>query len=540
MLTDSVATSANTSAATPADSPHVADHAPAPRRAHNYLAGVLTGYAVVGLAVSVNLWLTPFTLRFLDRDEYALFIFSNDLLTWLVLLDLGMTMGLRSQAAQLTGRPDRLMMNRLASTTFFTQLFLALLMLLAGCAVAAFAPRLFHVRIDLQGQASQVLLLLALGMGVNFATQSFSSLLFAHQQIHYDNLIRIAQLVARTIITVLLLLNGWKVLSLAVASLFSVSLFSLLSVARAYLVVPGLKISRRLASRASLWSDLKELHLWYAASNTAGAVIQSTDRIIAARMVSLASVTTLALTGRAYELALLLLTPLTAAAQPAVGQLLGEGKREAAFDAYKQLSLLSTGAGAVAALSLWSGNAAFVTRWVGAENYGSATLDALMMLNLMLFSWVMPHRMALVVGLRARPQSLTRVAEGLLNLCLSILLALRYGLVGIAAATALASALTSCWQLPRLAANYFGRDAREVLRETAAPLVLPLLMLTALATCMRFFVAARGGYGSALFAVVAVWACGFILLWRFTFDAKMRARALGILRAWSNLGERAR
>lgn len=523
-----------------ADTPHIANGAPGRRRTYNYVAGVLSGYAVTSLAVAVNLLLTPFTLRFLDRDEYALFIFSNDLLTWLVLLDLGMTMGLRSQAAQLTGRPDRETMNCLASTTFFTQLVLALLMFMAGGALAAFAPRVFHIRVDLQGQAALVLLLIALGIGVNFATQTFSSLLFAHQQLHYDNLVRLAQLVTRTVVTVALLLIGWKVLSLAVASLISVSLFSLLSVMRAYLTVPGLSINSRLASRARLWSDLKELHIWYAAGNTAGAVIQSIDRIIAVRLISLASVTTLALTGRAYELALLLLTPLTAAAQPAVGQLLGEGKHAAAFDAYKQLSMLSTGAGAVAALSLWSGNAAFVTRWVGAENYGGAVLDAVMMLNLILFSWVMPHRMALIVGLRARPQSLTRVAEVLLNLCLSVLLALRYGLVGIAAATALASALTSGWQLPRLAANYFGRGAREVRREIAAPLVLPLLMLAVLAICMRFFVAARGGYISALVAIVTVGVCGLALLWRFTFDAKMHARVHGILRALSHSGERAR
>ena len=513
-----------------ADTPHIADDAPAPRRARNYIASVLTGYALISLAVVINLWLTPFTLRFLDRDEYALFVFSNGLLAWLVLLDMGMTMGLRSQAAQLTGRPDRLMMNRLASMAFFTQLIIALLMIMAGGAVAAFAPRVFHVRVDLQGQASLVLFLLALGMGINFATQSFSSLLFAHQQLHYDNLIHIALLVARTILTVVLLMSGWKVLSLAVANLVSVSLFSLLSVVRAYLIVPGLSISRRFVSRALLWTDFKELHIWYAAGNTAGAAIQSMDRIIAARMVSLASVTTLALTGRAYELALMLLTPLTAAAQPAIGQLLGEGKRAAAFDAYRQLCLLSTGAGAVAALSLWSGNAAFVTRWVGAENYGGMALDALMMLNLVLFCWVMPNRMALIVALRARPQSLTRVAEGLLNLCLSVLLALRYGLVGIVAATAIASALTSCWQLPRLAANYFGRGAREVLRETALPLALPLLVLAALAVGMRFFVAARGGYMSALASVFMVSACGLTLLWRFTFDAKMQARALSILR----------
>jgi O-antigen/teichoic acid export membrane protein len=524
-----------------ANTPRGADCAPASRRTHNYLAAsVLTGQAVVGLTVCVNLWLTPFTLRFLDRDEYALFVFSNDLLTWLVLLDLGMTAGLRAQAAQLTGRPDRLEMNRLASTTFFTQLALALLMLLAGGALSALAPRIFHVRADLRGQASLVLLLLTLGTALNFATQSFSSLLYAHQQTHYDNLIRVAQLGARTLVTCVLLLASWKVLALAVASLISVALFSLLAIVRAYLTVPGLKISRRLASSFLMWRDLKELHLWYAAGNVAGAAIQSMDRIIAARMVSLASVATLVLTGRAYELALLLVTPLTVAAQPAIGQLLGAGKRAAAFAAYRQLFLLLVGVGAVAALSLWSGNAAFVTRWVGAQNYGGATLDAVLMLNLILFIWIMPQRMALVSGLRARPQALTRSAEALLNLCLSVLLARRYGLAGIAVATTVAAVCTSCWQLPRLAANYFGCGCRTMLRATAAPLVLPLLALVPVAVCMRFFVAARGGYLNALLAMVMVGACGLILLWRFAFGAEMRARVQRSVRDLTHFDERAR
>lgn len=522
------------------DSANTPGGAPTPRRTRNYLAGVLTGQAVVILAVVVNLWLTPFALRFLDRDEYALFVFSNDLLTWLVLLDLGMTTGLRAQAAQLTGRPDRETMNRLASTTFFTQLALALLMLLAGGALSALAPRVFHIRADLRGQASLVLLLLALGTALNFATQSFSSLLYAHQQIHYDNLIRSAQLGARTLVTVVLLLAGWKVLALAVASLLSVALFSLLAVLRAYLTVPSLSITRRLASRALMWHDLKELNLWYAAGNVASAAIQSMDRIIAARMVSLASVATLALTGRAYGLALLLLAPLAVAAQPAVGQLIGAGRRAAAFAAYRQLVLLLVGAGAVAALSLWSGNAAFVTRWVGAQNYGGASLDAVLMLNLILFVWIMPQRMALVSGLRARPQALTRSIEALLNLCLSILLARRYGLIGIAVATTVAAVCTSCWQLPRLAAEYFGCGFLTLLRTTAVPLVLLVLALVPVAVCLRLFVAARGGYLNALAAMVTVGACGLILLWRFTFGEELRARVWQILRGPARFGERAR
>src|SRR5215210_6706365 len=81
-----------------------ADSPPTHGRTRNYLAGVLSSYAVVALTVIISLWMTPFALRFLDREEYALFIFCTDVLTWLVLLELGMTVGLRAQVAQLTGR----------------------------------------------------------------------------------------------------------------------------------------------------------------------------------------------------------------------------------------------------------------------------------------------------------------------------------------------------------------------------------------------------------------------------------------------------
>lgn len=44
-----------------------------PSRTRNYLAGLLTGYTVTFVTVAVGLWLTSFTLRFLDREEYAIF-----------------------------------------------------------------------------------------------------------------------------------------------------------------------------------------------------------------------------------------------------------------------------------------------------------------------------------------------------------------------------------------------------------------------------------------------------------------------------------
>src|SRR4051812_37490224 len=98
-------------------------------RFRNYLAGVLTGSFRMLIHVLTGLWLTPFTLRYLDREQFAVFSLTLDMVTWLALLDLGITAGLRIQASRLAGAPEQEKINRLASTAFFAQNVIVLFVL---------------------------------------------------------------------------------------------------------------------------------------------------------------------------------------------------------------------------------------------------------------------------------------------------------------------------------------------------------------------------------------------------------------------------
>jgi Na+-driven multidrug efflux pump len=109
-------------------------------RTRNYVKGLTTGYAATFATIAVGLWLTPFTLRFLDREQFAVFALASDLLMWLGLLDIGIASGLSMQAAQLTGKSDPERLNRLASTAFFTQNAVVLLVLVVGGAMAVGRP----------------------------------------------------------------------------------------------------------------------------------------------------------------------------------------------------------------------------------------------------------------------------------------------------------------------------------------------------------------------------------------------------------------
>lgn len=509
-------------------------------RTHNYTKGLITGYAATIATILVGLWLTPFTLRFLDREEYAVFALASDLLMWLGLLDLGITAGLNVQAAQLSGRPDQERLNRLASTAFYTQNIIVLAVLIFGGAMAVGFPHFFPIRPELHQTTTFLMAMLVLGSGIGFSTKTFSALLVANQQIHIDNLIRLLLLAIRTVLTVILLKLGWKLYSLAAASLAATVITSAFAVFRTYRLLPGLKIHRQFAS----WDVLKSigsLGIWFSLGGLAGIVITSLDRVIAAKMISVESVTTLTLTGRVYALSGTLLDQVANTARPMLGQLLGQHKRADAERAYRHIFTVSTGLSVVAALSIWAGNEAFVTRWVGAQNFGGPLLSLALGLSLIVNSWILPNRAVLSSALIVRPQTLSRIVEAAIHLAVSLVLGRYLGLLGIVLGTSIAALLTSTWYLPLLTARLFDRPWLKFMQEDALPILGVGVLLVPVAYASNILSKSVGGFPGAALGGGATALAGFGLLWALAFDRETRNRlAQALARVSFSPGAKAR
>ncbi|HUI10796.1 MAG TPA: lipopolysaccharide biosynthesis protein [Bacteroidota bacterium] len=496
-----------------------------PTRTRNYLAGLTSGYVRTVVTVIVGLWLTPFTLRYLDRQEYAIFTLASDALMWLGLLDLGITTGLRVQAAQLTGRPDKEKLNLLASTAFFAQNGVVVLILIAGSVLAFLFPHLFPVRPDLQKDATNLMFMLVLGSSLSIGTQTFSAILVANQQIHIDNFIGLLNIGIRTLLTVVLLEAGWGLYSLAVAALAAVVVTVVLAVVRTYRFLPDLRIRWSLASWTS-FKSISHVGLWFSLGGLAGIVIQSLDRIMTAQVVSIEMVTTLTLTGRLYALSGSLLGQITETARPMLGQIFGQRKMDHALRTYRRLFALSTGSAVVAAASMWAANGTFVTRWVGGTNYGGISLDFALALNLILASWILPNRAILTASLNVRPQVVCRMIEGGLNLGLSIVFGRMFGVFGVVFATAIACLVSSWWYMPLLTARMFGRPFRSFIWDDAARVIVLMACLFPIAYLLRQFAMGISGFVGAAFGIVATGLAGFILTWFLVFDAELRTRGL--------------
>ncbi|MDB6023624.1 MAG: Polysaccharide biosynthesis protein, partial [Pedosphaera sp.] len=185
---------------------------------------------------------------------------------------------------------------------------------------------------------------------------------------------------------------------------------------------------------------------------------------------------------------------------------------------------LSAGLAVVAALSVWTGNACFITKWVGGVNYAGKWVDLAMAFAVITGLWIMPNRVILSANLEVRTQSLVRVLEGAVNLGLSIVLAKKYGLVGVMLGTVIASLATSVWMLPFLTARMFHRPFVRFVWDDAAKVLLLILFLLPVAVLARGFALEVGGYLGAAAGAIPTSCIGVALVWFVMLDKSVRAR----------------
>jgi len=499
-----------------------------PRLPKSYLAGVVSDQSARLAIVLAGLWLTPFVLRFLDREAYGVFALAMSVITWLQTLDLGTSAGLQAHLARDAGTATDYQASRYVSSTFFAQLFLAAVTLCLGVAAAAVVPNFFEVREDLRPDTATLCAALAAGMAVSQIAKSYKAALMAYQKIHVNHLLQLVSVAVRVIITVWLFVAGWGLIALGVAHVVASVAAAALTVLLCRRLLPAIVVRPSSASLRTL-RTIGGSAIWFSLGGIAGILILGTDRAVAAKVLSLEAVAVLFLSGRLFGLAESLLGPIADTARPVLGTLLGQGRSLEAHQTFELVNRALRTLAVVSALATWAGNREFVTAWVGAENYGGWALDAAFAAALFARLGFLPCRALLASALVVKPQTLARLVEGAVNLFLTVVLAKLYGLVGVVLSTPIATTLTSAWYLPRLVGQVFGGQAPP--RPGSSSMLLLAVSLVCAAGSGRLVAAFIGGFAGAGIAMVMTFASGLAAFWMFATDAAVRVRIRALLPA---------
>ena len=424
---------------------------------------VLSNWLSLGMSVAATLVITPVVVRALGEDRYGVWSFLNGLVAYSDLLYLGLGASLVRYVAQATAEADLARINRLASAvlTIYLVLGAACLVVLAG--VSGWVPFAFANGLPpaTARAAAIACSLLGVRLLLAFVASGFSGLLSSQERFDIANLISMATALVRVLATIVFVAPAESPLvALAVVTCAAAAVETAALGVAAFRVVPGLSV--RLTRPSA-----REIGLLY----RFGA--QSFVVLLAFKLIAYADTTVIGFTLGAASVALYTL-PLqiveymrltvggfSGVFLPRLTRVALEASPASLSPIYLRTARLTAFlAGWLGALVIALGPA-FLARWVGAPFSAEAPL-ILDCLVAAAFTYAIATQISQpffqTLDLVGR-QALILGVEAVINVALSVWLAPRLGIVGVALATAVPALAISFAILPWMLCRRFGISA---------------------------------------------------------------------------------
>lgn len=402
----------------------------------------------------VGLILTPFILKYVTKEEYALFYLAADILLWLSLAQLGVSNSYNSMAAMAFGKKDYTELSKLTSTAWGLQILSGFIVLIAGSILSFFVANFFDVK-NTSTNVQVFFLIMVAGSAFTIMNQIYTALLTSAKEIHISNRISIISVIPKIIFTILFLLLGWKLFGLALANLLAVSFPIIIS----FFYVR--KRFRNIEISFKNWTSehtkkLLVTGIWFTVGGVAGILILGLDRIVIAKVVSLEVVAGFLITQKLFFLSDKVLGQFFNVSRPFIGQLIGKKQHTSIYELYSFYTKLSIFLSGFTASIIILINSYFVDLWVGIDLYSGDKITFWLSINFMLQFLLFPDRILLASSLyRVKTQALIRITEGTVNLGLSIYLGTILGITGVLLGSIISTVLFSNIYYKYLSNKYF-------------------------------------------------------------------------------------
>jgi O-antigen/teichoic acid export membrane protein len=397
-------------------------------RTRRFAGGVGVTYTHQLLVTLVGLWLTPFLLSRLGAHEYGLWLTAAQLITYLTLLDLGVLALLPRDTAYATGRAAG---DAAASELADVVARAAWIVLWQMPFIAAASVVAWWLLPSAWAPLERPLAVLLVAFVLTYPLRIFQATLQGLQDLAFAGALQLAAWALGTALAISLVLLGHGLLAVAMGALVTQVIA---------LVACAIRIFRRFPSavpralQLQSWSTVRpylQRAGWVSVGQVAQILLNSTDILLVAWFFGPVTVVPYACTQKLISVLANQPQVLTQAAAPALSELRMGASREKLFAVTSSLSLalmLVSGGVVVLVIAL---NRAFVTWWVGADQYGGALLTGLFAAAMLARHW----NTALVYSLFSfgfeRRISLTTIADGVVSFGLALVLARTIGVIGV-------------------------------------------------------------------------------------------------------------
>jgi len=394
-------------------------------RTNRLLEGLSFGYLQQILVMAAGLWLTPFFLGRLGQHDLGMWLILTQITLYLGLLDLGVVALLPRETAFAVGRGGIRSgeLPRLIGQT-------ARMVMLQWPVVAICAGVVWFLGRAMWRSAEFPLGMILLAFAAMFPFRIFAAVLQGLQDLAFLARSQIAVWVVSTAATVILLLNGYGLMALAISWVINQLANTALCFYRLKRqfpsVLPG-QLSR--LDRPAALAYFKK-SAWISTSQIGHILRNGTDMLLIGRFLGPTATVPYSCTGKLVSVLANQPQMVMQAAFPGLSQLKAAESRariRQATVALSQAMLAASGAVACVVLAV---NRSFVNFWIGPAQYGGGLLSLLIVVTMLARHWNLTFYYSLFCFGYERRLALIGVVDGCVSIAASMILLPLVGPIG--------------------------------------------------------------------------------------------------------------
>lgn len=421
---------------------------------------VLSNWMTLAIASVLSLVITPVLVGHLGPAGYGMWVLTGSIIDYYGLLDMGMRGALFRFAARFKGSGSRESLDQTFASASSFAIGISALITLSIPTVVVFAPRLLKLNGSELSQFRLVVCFMGLAMAAMFVSRTLCTFASSLGRFDLANLADSSTIVLRTVGIYLVLRMGFGIIAVSVAVLSS-SIYFLLS---AYVIVKWADPELRMILTQARWSRLKELASFsaFTSMNSLGDYFRFyTDSIVITRMLSVALVTPFSIANKLMSYLQSLIIGFGAPVNALFNTLDAQRKEDELRTYFLRATRIAAVMTLLVALILAIDGGSFLTLWIGHDMKLSSQV-----LHILIIGYVAElsqHPCVLLLIARGRQKTLgfLSIAEGLINLLLSVALARKYGVLGVAWGTAVPMVMFRSLVYPMIVTRILGMPFSE-------------------------------------------------------------------------------
>src|SRR2546423_1883136 len=470
--------------------------------------GVVWNWIALGFGFAVSFFLSPFIVHLLGTVAYGVWALTVSITSYMSLLDLG----LRGAVVRFVSRNhavgNHTESSRAVSAALWLRQWISLTAFALTLSLAFALNHFFAIPIQAQSATRWALILSGFGLMLSLYFGVFTGVLAALHRFDLMSGTSIAQTLLRVAGVIWVLKSGFGLVGLGVVELTVAAVVGFSQMYLCFSSYPELRISLRFPG-TDILKAFAGYSVWIFLVHIFGQVIYYTDNLVVGAFVSVAAVAFYSIGGSLIEYLRTVVSSLTTTFMPLASSYEASGE----VDKLRLLLINGTRLALILALpiqvALFLRGETFLDLWMGSE-YGAVSGRVLQILLVgQIFTLANATSMNIAFGLaKHKSFALWLAGEALVNISLSIFLARRVGLFGVAIGTVIPTLFVHAFLWPR----YISR----ILRVPLAHYLLQAWVRPALAVipfaagCYfsdRYWPAfSLAGFFSQIFAILPVYA----------------------------------